>query len=143
MARVVVHLHGKPKDVGARNMIEMYAQRISSYGAGVVFHPGRQTALQFEERISSIDGDVMILDEAGQQMTSKEFAGVIQGTTISGRTLNLIVGPADGFSSTIKARFSSISLSMMTYPHEIAAVMLLEQIYRAYEINRGSPYHRE
>jgi len=124
-------------------MIEMYAQRISSYGAEVVFHPGRQTALQFEERISSIDGDVMILDEAGQQMTSKEFAGVIQGTTISGRTLNLIVGPADGFSSTIKDRFSSISLSMMTYPHEIAAVLLLEQIYRAYEINRGSPYHRE
>ena len=124
-------------------MIEMYAQRISSNGAGVVFHPGRQSASEYEESIGSIGGNVMILDEAGEPMNSKEFARLVQETTISAVSLNLVIGPADGFSPAIKEKFPSISLSMMTFPHEIAATVLLEQIYRAYEINRGSPYHRE
>ena len=62
---------------------------------------------------------------------------------MSEKTLNMAIGPADGFSSEMKEKYPSISLSMMTFPHEMAAVMLMEQIYRACEINRGSPYHRE
>ncbi|MAR42253.1 MAG: 50S rRNA methyltransferase [Euryarchaeota archaeon] len=143
MARVVVHLHGRPKDGGARLMIENYAKRVSSRGISVEFHSGKKSTNEYEQRINSIVGDIIILDERGKQTSSLDFARTIQDSSMSERTLNLVIGPADGFSLEMKERHPSISLSMMTFPHEVAAAMLMEQIYRACEINRGSPYHRE
>ncbi|MAZ24146.1 MAG: hypothetical protein CMB22_05015 [Euryarchaeota archaeon] len=143
MARVVVHLHGRPKDDGARLMIDTYAKRVLPRGIRLEFHSGRLSPEQYEERISSIAGDVIILDEGGKQTSSVEFARTIQASSISERTLNLVIGPADGFTPMTKEKHPSISLSAMTFPHELAAAILLEQVYRACEINRGTSYHRE
>lgn len=124
-------------------MIENYAKRVTTRGISIELHSGRQSTQEYEQRINSIPGDVIILDERGKQTSSLDFARIIEGSSMSEKTLNLAIGPADGFSSEMKEKYPSISLSMMTFPHEMAAVMLMEQIYRACEINRGSPYHRE
>ncbi len=124
-------------------MIDTYAKRVSSRGISVVFHSGRISPEEYEERIGSVVGDVIILDQGGKQTSSTEFAKTIQESSMSENTLNMAIGPPDGFTREAKNKFPSISLSAMTFPHELAAAMLLEQVYRACEINRGSSYHRE
>ena len=61
---------------------------------------------------------------------------------LSNQTTHLAIGPVDGFSSTALDGCDSISLGPLTMTYEMAAVVLLEQLYRASEIERGSPYHR-
>jgi len=86
---------------------------------------------------------LVLLDRGGQQMSSEAFAKFIaaqQGADL--QQLILAIGPADGFSDN--ARLSAnklISLGDMTLPHELARVILLEQIYRAFTILKGHPYH--
>ena len=76
-------------------------------------------------------------------MTSEEMANWLKSATIDGNTTNIAVGPHDGFSKELKKSASQIiSLSQLTLTHEMAAALLMEQLYRASEINRGSPYHR-
>ena len=63
---------------------------------------------------------------------------------LGSKTVNFAMGPADGFSEEIRAEATHIlSLSKMTMPHELATVVFLEQLYRATEIIRGNPYHRD
>ena len=72
-----------------------------------------------------------------------EFAKKVASFGLGSNTVNLAVGPTDGFGEGIKSTAQELlSLSNMTLPHELTAVILLEQLYRAMEINRGSPYHR-
>jgi len=73
-------------------------------------------------------------------MSSFEFSKRFEEWVIQTEDTNLAIGPADGFSKGHNHR--TISLSPMTFPHELAAVMLIEQLYRSYEISRGSSYHR-
>jgi 23S rRNA (pseudouridine1915-N3)-methyltransferase len=80
------------------------------------------------------------LDEGGEEFTSTEFAERFAEWTISQEDTHLAIGPADGFPKN--NGYKSISLSTMTMPHELAAVVLMEQLYRSYEIGRGSAYHR-
>jgi len=76
-------------------------------------------------------------------MTSKEMADWLKSAIIDSNTTNIAVGPHDGFSKELKKSASQIiSLSQLTLTHEMAAALLMEQLYRASEINRGSAYHR-
>ena len=75
-------------------------------------------------------------------MTSMQLADILSGASLSGQNLIFAIGPVDGFSDEMKEGNNTISLSKMTLTHEMASAILLEQLYRASEINRGSPYHR-
>ncbi len=76
-------------------------------------------------------------------MTSEEMANWLKSALLKGEPTNLAVGPHDGFSKELKKSADQIiSLSQLTLTHEMAAALLLEQLYRATEINRGSSYHR-
>lgn len=82
---------------------------------------------------------VVALDERGEAMTSAEFARLL-GTHGS---LSFIIGGADGLDDAVKDRANRLlRLSSMTLPHELARVMVAEQIYRGLSILRGLPYHR-
>lgn len=89
--------------------------------------------------------DVILLDEKGKQYTSVEFAKMIQDKmTYSGRDIVFIIGGAYGFSQAVYDRAASkISLSKMTFSHQMVRTIFVEQIYRAFTIMKGEPYHHE
>lgn len=83
------------------------------------------------------------LDERGQTLTSLELAGWLEQTAARGVSrLAFIIGSARGLDPALKERADyRLSLSRLTFPHEFARLLLLEQLYRASKINRGEPYH--
>ena len=145
MARIIVHLHGRAKDRSARAMIEDFAARIKGRGISVDENSSKSLSPKdFEAALASASGDLILFDEGGEVLSSNEFAALVESFGLAGQTVNLAIGPTDGFSAEIKAMAKQlISLSSLTTTHELAAVLLLEQLYRATEINRGTPYHRD
>lgn len=86
---------------------------------------------------------LVLLDARGRQFTSEEFAELLRDQQDRG-TQNLFfgVGPADGFTDAARARADLVlSFGKMTLAHELARIVLLEQIYRAFTILKGHPYH--
>ena len=142
MGRVSVHLHGRPKGLGTKDLIDSYGKRISSSGIAIEIHPDKVSPSEYEERIESKSGNLMLLDESGEQYTSLQLAKLISEASISGDSLIFAIGPVNGFSEEFKHRHNLISISKMTLTHEMASAVLFEQLYRASEINKGSSYHR-
>ncbi len=99
-------------------------------------------AVQAERKCGSTAA--WIADLNGQAYTSEQFAEQIRRLRDAGvRHLILAVGPADGWSAEARAAADvRLSLGAMTLPHELAALVLAEQIYRASTILQGHPYHR-
>lgn len=89
--------------------------------------------------------DVILLDERGKEYTSVELAKVIQDKiSYTGKDMVYIIGGAYGFSEAVYQRADSrISLSRMTFSHQMVRAIFVEQIYRAFTIMRGEPYHHE
>ncbi|QQS32757.1 MAG: 23S rRNA (pseudouridine(1915)-N(3))-methyltransferase RlmH [Acidobacteriota bacterium] len=87
---------------------------------------------------------VCVLDEKGKQETSKELAGRIQGwQERSVRDIVFVIGGAEGVSAAVAERADHrLSLSFLTFTHEMARVFLLEQLYRAFTILKGFPYQK-
>lgn len=88
---------------------------------------------------------VVLLDERGRQMTSVEFSSFIDKRMLSGaKRLVFMIGGPYGFSDAVYARADSmLSLSQMTFTHEMVRLFFVEQVYRAMTILRGEPYHHE
>jgi 23S rRNA (pseudouridine1915-N3)-methyltransferase len=87
---------------------------------------------------------VVLLDERGKQMSSESFAQWLGRERDAGRQLIVFaIGPADGWPANHPRADLQLSLGPMTLPHELARVVVCEQIYRALTILSGHPYHRE
>ena len=88
---------------------------------------------------------LVLLDERGRQYTSREFAAFIEQKGVAGvRNLIFVVGGPYGFSDEVYNRANSmLSLSKMTFPHELVRLFFVEQIYRAYTISANMPYHHD
>lgn len=87
---------------------------------------------------------VVLLDERGRQQTSTEWAAWLQNRLSSGRDLVFVIGGAYGFSREVYDRADGlVSLSKMTFSHQMVRAIFLEQLYRAFTILRGEPYHHE
>ena len=89
--------------------------------------------------------DVILLDERGKEYTSVELARIIQDKiSYAGKDIVFIIGGAYGFSEAVYQRSNSkLSLSKMTFSHQMVRAIFAEQIYRAFTIMRGEPYHHE
>lgn len=89
--------------------------------------------------------DVILMDERGKQYSSTELAKVLQDKiSYIGKDIVFIIGGAYGFSDAVYERANSkISLSRMTFSHQMVRAIFAEQIYRAFTIMRGEPYHHE
>lgn len=88
--------------------------------------------------------DLILLDEHGKEYRSVEFAQQLQKKMSSGRDLFFAIGGPYGFSTAVYERANGkISLSQMTFSHQMVRLFLIEQIYRAMTILRGEPYHHE
>jgi 23S rRNA (pseudouridine1915-N3)-methyltransferase len=89
--------------------------------------------------------DVILLDERGKEYSSMELARILQDKmTYGGRDIVYVIGGAYGFSDAVYQRANSkISLSRMTFSHQMVRAIFTEQIYRAFTIMKGEPYHHE
>jgi 23S rRNA (pseudouridine1915-N3)-methyltransferase len=86
---------------------------------------------------------MILLDERGKQLSSKGLAGKLADWQHDGRDLCFIIGGPDGVSDVCRQRADLIwSLSQLTLPHGLARVLFAEQLYRAYSLHTGHPYHR-
>lgn len=87
---------------------------------------------------------VALLDERGRQFSSVEFARWLSGRQQAARPLTFVIGGPYGFSPAVYARADfRISLSPMTFSHQMVRLVFAEQLYRACTITRGEPYHHE
>ena len=89
--------------------------------------------------------DVILMDEHGKEYTSVEFARVLQEKiSYTGKDMVFVIGGAYGFSPEVYSRANSkISLSKMTFSHQMVRAIFAEQLYRAFTIMKGEPYHHE
>ena len=87
---------------------------------------------------------VVLLDERGKQLTSKLLASKLSDWQSDGRDLCFVIGGPDGVSEAVRQRADMMwSLSQLTLPHGMARALLSEQLYRAWSLQAGHPYHRE
>ncbi|HKO11207.1 MAG TPA: 23S rRNA (pseudouridine(1915)-N(3))-methyltransferase RlmH [Acidobacteriaceae bacterium] len=133
------------------DLAQMYLERIGpllSGGKSGVEAPLFRTEEAFREAVererARTAPGLVLLDEQGRQMGSEAFAGWFGRERDGGRQLIIFaVGPADGWSAAQKPGGAMLlSLGPMTLPHELARVVLCEQVYRALTILKGHPYHR-
>lgn len=136
---------GKTKEAAIRALTAEYLERISRYVAAESHELASEAALLelTEVRGGRTTPVLILLDGRGRQFTSEEFAELLRDQQDRGtQNLFFAVGPADGF--TDRARGSAdlvLSFGKMTLAHELARIVLLEQIYRAFTILKGHPYH--
>jgi 23S rRNA (pseudouridine1915-N3)-methyltransferase len=96
-------------------------------------------------RAALVDGAVVALDEGGKALTSQDFAERLQTWRDAGRSaVTFLIGGADGLDPELRATADlTLGFSPLTWPHQLARIMLAEQLYRATTIIAGHPYHRE
>lgn len=108
-----------------------------------------KTQQEHEQRLilSKLDEEsfVVVMDERGAGLRSLDFAGTIEKIRDTGVSkITFLIGGAEGFTDELRGRANMLlSFGQQTWPHVMARVMLLEQIYRAQQIIAGHPYHRE
>ncbi len=135
---------GKDKSSATAALTADYVQRISRYSP-IETHELPNEAALFKQRERVTGARVLVLlDSRGKQMSSEELAAFIDTHQTRGtQQLLFSIGGADGFSAEArKAADVQLSLGKMTLPHELARVVLLEQLYRAFTILKGHPYHK-
>jgi 23S rRNA (pseudouridine1915-N3)-methyltransferase len=87
---------------------------------------------------------IVVLDERGTALTTKALAQRLTDWQLGGDDVALVIGGPDGLQSAFRqAAHERIRLSDLTLPHAFARVLLIEQLYRAWSVNAGHPYHRE
>ena len=137
---------GKPKLGFARAGVEEYSGRLNALAA-VTLTFLKNGARDFESALLLQRSSGMlriVLDERGEQLSSRAFAGKItQWEHQNIKNAAILIGGADGHTDTLRqAADWTWSLSQLTLQHELALVVLYEQLYRAYTIKAGLPYHR-
>jgi 23S rRNA (pseudouridine1915-N3)-methyltransferase len=149
---------GKTDQKEVEALVEMYAKRINRYCKFSIttladvrntknMAPSRQKQLEGEAILRLVgEGDCLtLMDERGAQYTSMEYAQWLQKRMLSGvKRLVLVIGGPYGFSEEVyKCADQKISLSKMTFSHQIVRAIFTEQLYRAFTILHNEPYHHE
>lgn len=156
--KIVFLTVGKTEDAYLKEGIDKYVKRLKHYTKLEVVEldalkntkaltPEQQKVKEAEiilKKITPLD-HVVLLDENGTEFSSKQFANYLDKKAISSTsTLVFIVGGPYGFDQTIYARANDkLSLSQMTFSHQMIRLLFTEQLYRAYTIIKGEPYHHE
>ncbi len=153
--KIKLLLMGKTTDESIRKIEADYEKRIKRYTAfeSVVIDnssikTGPELIIKQKEgelilkRVSPAD-HLVLLDERGKTYTSVQFANEVNNwMNSSKKTVILTIGGAYGFSDEVKKRANGlVSLSAMTFSHQIVRVIMMEQVYRAFTILNNEPYH--
>lgn len=149
---------GKTDDLRISDLVDMYASRLQHYiNFDMEVIPDlKKTKNKSTDQQKTLEGElilaklqtsdfVTLLDEKGKSYTSLQFAELINKRSLSGmKRLVFIIGGPYGFSSEVYSRANSkLSLSSMTFSHQMVRLFAVEQIYRAFTILKNEPYHHE
>jgi len=146
---------GRLKDAAARGLCDDYAARIRRYQK-LEIQEARESGKSDRDAAQSrrIEGEALLrlipsgsrlytLTRTGRAYSSEELATALERWRADARDVALVIGGAHGVDEAVLSKSEGIiSLSSMTLPHEIARLVLLEQLYRACTILRGEPYHK-
>jgi 23S rRNA (pseudouridine1915-N3)-methyltransferase len=138
--KIFLYYIGKPRDPHANAIAADYVARAARYAACEMreIRPDRTDPAAKHPSARRI-----LLDPAGQRLDTHAFVALISQAERDARDLVFVVGGADGLPAAWRDRAELLlSLSAMTFPHELARAMLAEQIYRAFATLRGHPYPR-
>ncbi len=138
--KIFVYFIGRPKDAHANGLAEDFLSRTARYCPAEMreIRPERSDLWARHPTARKI-----FLDPAGKALDSAEFAALIRKAELEARDLVFLIGGHDGLPGGWCARADLLlSLSRMTFPHELARAMLAEQLYRAFATLRGHPYPR-
>lgn len=133
------------KSAPTRSLLDDYVQRVARF-IPVTIEPFRSQDAFFEslsKRASRVPPRLVLLDSRGRSLTSVQFSDWLALQRDSGtQDLLLAIGPPDGWTPANRTRADLLlSLGPMTLPHELALVVLAEQVYRGLTILAGHPYH--
>ena len=138
--KVFLYFIGKPKDTHANALAADFISRSARFCKAEMREIRPDRVNPWERHPA---GRKILLDPSGREMDSRDFAGILREAEMHGRDLVFVVGGHDGLPAGWSARADLLlSLGRLTMPHELARVVLAEQIYRAFTTLRGHPYPR-
>ena len=133
---------GKIKKKWIQEGIEMYLKRLPGLEVIEIKDNNQLKEVHTIKGIISKNEILVTLNENGQSFTSKQLATKLLNS--HNQNITFVIGGASGLTSSLNNLASwQLSLSPLTFPHEIARLLLIEQIYRAKTITQGGPYHKE
>mgnify|MGYP003553992999 FL=1 len=155
--KITLLVVGKTTDSHIEALIQEYQKRLTHYLPFAIqvipelkntkaLTPDQQKQMEGDLilRAVSTNVDLILLDEHGKEFRSVEFADYVQKRMSSGRDVVFVVGGPYGFADVVYERANGkISLSKMTFSHQMVRLFFVEQLYRALTILRGEPYHHE
>lgn len=159
MIKIKVITLGKLKEKYLRDAADEYTKRLSAYSNLEIIelspeklsdNPSKKEVDNALEREADMifkkiptGSRIIALCVEGKEISSEDFAKDIKNTCANGTPLCFVIGSSYGLSDKIKSAADiKMSVSKMTFPHQLFRIMLLEQIYRAFKINEGSTYHK-
>ena len=132
--RLAIYAIGKIKKLCIKDGINQYKKRMPE----LIINELKTFNLN---NLKSNNNIIICLSEEGKQFNSVELSSFL--LNFKNKKINFLIGDTDGVSSEIKEKSDLVlSLSPLTFPHELARLILIEQIYRAISISNNSPYHR-
>ena len=138
--KIFLYFIGKPKDPHANALAADFLERVSRYAPAEMREIRPERADLWRKHAAA---QKILLDPAGKSMASAGFARLVAKAEMEGRDLVFVIGGHDGLPDGWASRADLLlSLSALTFPHELARAMLAEQIYRAFASLRGHPYPR-
>lgn len=147
MIRIDVFAIGKLKEKFWKDACSEYLKRLEGYAKVEVRELADSTPQKEAEALMAAlpkSGPIILLDIKGRETSSEMLASKLETFALEGDSrISFIIGGSDGVTNEIKTRASErISFGPITLPHNLARVVLLEQIYRAFKIIRKEPYHK-
>lgn len=138
--KIFLYFIGKPKDSHANAMAADFVGRVAKFCKAEMREIRPERTDPWEKHPAARK---VLLDPAGRQLDSAAFAALVRESEMAGRDLVFAIGGHDGFPPEWRKRADLlVSLGRITLPHELARVVLAEQIYRAFTMLRGHPYPR-
>lgn len=147
MLHITVYAVGKLKESFWKDAVAEYLKRLGGYAKVEVRElPDSNLERESAALLAALPerDPVVLLDVRGTETPSEGIASLIEGYALGGASrLSFVIGGSDGVSDAVKRRANArISFGPITLPHNLARVVLVEQIYRAFKIMRGEPYHK-